>query len=378
MDYIYWDNNATTRLDNRVKSEMLKELNNYGNPSSLYQLGYLAKSELEKTKEIIASFINCDSEEIIFNSGASEGNNTILKNDYFQTIITSEIEHASVINTCKYLKKKGRKIIQVKNDNYGLIDIGNLQRLTKNNQGSLVSIIFANNEIGIIQDIKKISEIVHNNGCLLHVDAVQAFGKIPIDVKDLNIDYMTFTSHKIYGPKGIGAIYKKRNVPFENLIHGGDQENNLRAGTENTLGIIGFGKAVELRIKEHQNEHKNLNQLRGYLIRQIAKKIKNISFNIFLKNSLSGTISITFNGIRDNLGFVILLNYHKIMVSASSACHSNSHRSSHVLKAIGLSEEKANETIRISLGKYNTREEIDKAIPIIAECVEKFRKNKKE
>jgi len=375
MTGIYWDNNATTQLDKRVKSEMIKGLNNYGNPSSLYKLGYLAKSEIEKTKETLASFIYCEPDEIIFNSGASEGNNTILKNDYFETIITSNIEHASVMDTCEYLKRKNKKILKIENNNFGLIDFNNLQKLTKNNKNSLVSIIFVNNEIGIIQDIKKISDIVHENNCLLHIDAVQAFGKIPINVKNLNIDYMTFTSHKIYGPKGIGAIYKKQDAPFESLIHGGDQENNFRAGTENLLGIIGFGKAVEIRIKEYKNEHEKLSKLKDYFLQEIIKNIQNISFNMDLKHSIPNTISIIFHDIKDNLSFVYLLNYHKIFVSSSSACHSNSQRSSHVLKAINLSEKEANETIRISFGKYNTKEEIDIAIPILTKCVKEFRKN---
>lgn len=378
MENIYLDNSATTRIDDRVLEEMLPYLkNNYGNASSLYSLGRESKKAIEDARDKVAKFLNCKSSEIYFTSGGSESDNTAIKGiaranrKKGNHIITSKIEHRAVLETCKTLEKEGFEITYLDVDRYGRVDIEKLKSVIRKDT-ILISIMYANNEIGTIQDIEKIGKIARENGICFHTDAVQAVGILDIDVEKQNIDSLSLSAHKFYGPKGIGVLYVKKNIKFEKFIDGGHQERNKRAGTENVANIVGLAKALEIATESLQAHKNKISSLRDYFESNLKSKIENATINGDIENRLPGNSNISFLGVN---GQDLLLNLDMlgICVSSGSACTSGSIDPSHVLTAIGLDEEKAKSSIRISIGKYNTKEDIDYLIKNLVKIIKRQR-----
>ena len=361
---IYLDHAATTSVRKEVLNEMLPYYNKYyGNPSSNYLLGRENKNVIEYSRNKIAKAINANKNEIYFTSCGSESDNLAIKGFAYKNkekgnhIITSKIEHPAVLNTCKNLEEKGFKVTYLDVDEKGFIEIEQLKNEIKN-ETILISIMMANNEIGTIQDIKKIGEIAHKNNIVFHTDAVQAVGNIKIDVNKMNIDMLSMSGHKFYAPKGIGALYIKEGIEIERIQDGGHQEKNKRAGTENVAGIVGIGKAIELIDNELEYYNSYLVNLRNYCIELLKKYIKDIKINGDLYNRLPGNISVSFKNVNAQ-DIVKLLDKEQIYVSSGSACSSGCGMPSHVLKAIKLNSNYINGTIRISLGKENTRYDIE-------------------
>ncbi|MDD4203234.1 MAG: cysteine desulfurase family protein, partial [Candidatus Omnitrophica bacterium] len=374
----------TTPLHPEVKKTMIEAMDNFGNPSSFHSYGRKARVLIEEAREKIASFIGASPDEIIFVGSGSEANNTVLSIfsclaskctcsfDTENVIITTPIEHPCILEKVKCFDHTNTKVKYADVDKYGKVDIGKLEKEISDNT-ILVSIMMANNEIGTIQDIKRITDIVHAKKIMMHTDAVQAVGRIPVNVKDLGVDFLTISAHKIYGPKGVGALYVKRGLKFCPLIYGGHQEKGRRAGTENTLGIIGFGKAVELRAKEMFEESKRLLQIKKHLKEEISSKIEGVYFNGHPDDCLPGTLNVSFDGIEGE-SLLLYLDLEGIALSTGSACASGSLDPSHVLLAIGQSAEHAHSSLRISLGRENTLEEADYLIEKLVEVVQRLRK----
>lgn len=375
---IYLDNNATTPLHPEVKKTISGSLDVFGNASSLHGFGRRAKEAIKSARVDMASFINAQPGEIIFVGSGSEANNTILnmvsccsaicgsKCIARNQVIISTIEHPCIIETAKCIEQKGVPVLRVGVDRHGKVDIEKLQDII-NEQTMLVSVMMANNEIGTIQDIKRIAEITHGKGALFHTDAVQAVGKIPVDVKDLGIDFLSFSAHKIYGPKGIGALYIRKDAPFCPFIRGGHQEKGRRAGTENTLGIMGMAAAINCRKKEMHDESRRLGLLKKKLRTFIEGNIDDVSFNGHPEDSLPGTLSVSFKGAEGE-AVLLYLDIEGIAVSTGSACASGSLDPSHVLLATGIGAEEAHGTIRFSMGRETTDADIDyvmERLPIV-------------
>ena len=382
---VYLDNNATTPLHPMVKEEIIKAMDVFGNPSSLHQFGRAAKVMMAEAREAVASFIGASPEEIVFTGSGSEANNTVLSilacpskqcscfnSVKFNKVITSIIEHPCVIETVKCLTDRNTEVKYINVDKYGKIIMDELEEELKRGP-ALVSIMTANNEIGTIQDIKKISRLAHRYGSLIHTDAVQAVGKIPVDVNDLGVDFLTLSAHKLYGPKGIGALYIHKNTPFCPLIRGGHQENGRRAGTENTLGIVGFGKAVELRKAEMAADHERLLSYKNKLKEGLKGKIDHIYFNGHPEDCLANTLNVSFPGAEGE-AILLYLDLTGIAVSTGSACASGSLDPSHVLLGIGMPIEYAHGSIRISMGRDTTEEDIDYVIEVLPEIIKKIRR----
>lgn len=383
--FVYMDNNATTPIHPEVKNIIKKSMNIFGNPSSLYSCGRLAREHVEKAREKIASFIGALSEEIIFVGSGSEANNTVLSiflcvskicgHDWSKgrDIITTKIEHPCVLEASKCLKSKGFNVCYLDVDKFGKINIEQLKDMLTA-KTKLVSVMMANNEIGTIQDIKSIADVIHKtSNALFHTDAVQAIGKIPVDVKDLGVDFLTLSGHKMYGPKGIGVLYAKKGVEFCPFIRGGHQEKGRRAGTENTLGIMALGKAIEMRRKEMKAEHLRLKGFKDILKTSLEKNIADIQFNGHPEDSLAGTLNISFDGAEGE-AVLLYLDLEGIAVSTGSACASGSLDPSHVLLATGVKVERAHGSIRISLGRENTKEDIEYAMDVFPRVIAKVRK----
>ncbi len=381
---VYMDNNATTPLHPQVKEEMIKAMEVFGNPSSLHQFGRAAKAMMQEAREKVASFIGGSPEEIIFTGSGSEANNTVLsilvchsrecdcsKVGKFRRIITTVIEHPCILETAKCLSDRDIKVSYLSVDQYGKVRIEELEDELKKGP-ALVSIMTANNEIGTIQDIKQISRLVHQYGSLFHTDAIQAVGKIPVAVNDLEVDFLTLSGHKVYGPKGIGALYVRRGTPFCPLIRGGHQESGRRAGTENTLGIVGFGKAVEMRKEEMPSEHERLLLFKERLKDGLKKNIDHIYFNGHPQDCLANTLNVSFPGAEGE-AILLYLDLAGIAVSTGSACASGSLDPSHVLVAIGIPIEYAHGSIRISMGRNTTLEDIDYIIEIMPGIIKRIR-----
>lgn len=379
MKRIYLDNAATTQVDKAVLAEMLPYFTEkFGNPSSVYEEGREAKRGVEAARLQIAQAINADPKEIYFTAGGSEADNWAIKGIAMKNvkkgnhIITTEIEHHAVLHTCEYLEKTGFEITYLPVDKDGLISLEDLKNAIKD-ETILVSIMFANNEIGTIEPIREISEIVKAKGIIFHTDAVQAFGNVPIDVKDLNVDLLSISAHKIYGPKGIGALYVRKGVPIENLIHGGAQERKRRAGTENTAGIVGFGKAAEMAATDLEQNAAHLQKLRDALIKGIMEKIPQVRLNGHPTKRLPGNANFCFDYIE---GESILLSLDLVGVAGSSgsACTSGALDPSHVLLAIGLPAGIAHGSLRLTMSKHTTMEDIDYVVNHLVEIIERLRK----
>lgn len=380
---VYMDNNATTPLHPEVKKVMIDAMGLFGNPSSLHGPGREARQLVEAARKKVASFIGASPEEVMFSGSGSEANNTVLSalscqrerckyhHEGLHEIITTTIEHPCVLETSKCLQERGVKVSYLDVDRYGKVNVEQLQEAVTDRTG-LVSVMMANNEIGTIQDIKKIAEIVHQQGVLFHTDAVQAVGKIPVDVQELGVDFLTLSGHKIYGPKGIGALYVRKEAPFCPLIRGGHQERGRRAGTENTLGIIGFGKAIEMRSQEMEAEEKRLLKLKATLRKGIEERIPDVQFIGHPTDCLPGTLNVSFDGAEGE-AIILYLDLEGIAVSTGSACASGSLDPSHVILAIGLPAECAHGSIRISLGRENTMEEVEYMIDTLPLVIGKIR-----
>ncbi len=378
MENVYFDNSATTRIDEEVLREIMpffKE--NYGNASSIYKLGRTSKKAIEESREKIAKAINANPEDIYFTAGGSESDNTIIKGiAHFNKnkgnhIVTSKIEHPAVLETCKQLEQEGFEVTYINVNNNGIIDLEELKKSITENT-ILISIMFANNEIGTIQPIKEIGEIARKHKIVFHTDAVQAIGSVPIDVKKLNIDSLSMSAHKFYGPKGIGALYVKNGIKFRKLIAGGHQEKDKRAGTENVAGIVGMGKAIEIATNNIAGHNEKIQKLRDYYISEIKEKIPNIKINGDLEKRLPGNANISFESIKGD-SLLFNLDLKGICASSGSACSSGSIDPSHVLKAIKAPENFLNNSLRISIGKYNTKEEVDYLIKNLIEVVNRLR-----
>ena len=375
---IYLDNSATTKIDPLVVKEMIPYLKDYyGNPSSLYHYGQQGRRAIDRSREILSNYIGADIQEVIFTSGGSESNNLVIRGvscalkNKGRHIITTQIEHDSIIDTAKSLNLNGFDITYLKPDKNGFISEKDLEKEIRGDT-ILVSIIYANSEIGTIQNIRSLSDITHSKGILFHTDAMQATKYLNINVVEIGVDLMTFGAHKINGPKGVGALYIKRETPINPIITGGSQEYNMRAGTENVAGIVGFGKAIEILSTEKLSRGNKVRKLRDRLETKL-NEMDNIKINSTAKidNRMPHLTNILFKNIPSE-SMLIQLDLNNIAASSGSACSSLSLEPSHVLKAIGLTDKEAKHSIRFSLGHENTEEEIDESIKIIKKINENY------
>ena len=379
MEVKYFDNSATTRIKEEVLNEMFPYLSKeYGNPSSLYSIGRSAKRAISEARRRVASLINCSPEEIYFTSCGSESDNTALKGIAYDNkekgnhIITSKIEHPAILNSCKSLENKGFKISYIDVDKDGMLNLEKLESEITN-QTILISIMYANNEIGTIEPIKEIAQIAHSHGIIFHTDAVQAVGNIPIDVRKMNIDMLSLSGHKLYAPKGIGALYVKSGIEFERFMDGGHQEKNKRSGTENVAEIVALGKACQIAEKNIEQYQQKLKNLRDYCLNKIQEKIPDIYINGTMERRLPGNINISFKDL--NSGELLLrLDEVGICASGGSACSSKEASPSHVLTAIGLPSELSKGALRLTFGDYNTKEDVDYLVENLVRIVEEMRK----
>jgi cysteine desulfurase len=374
---IYMDHNATTPMDPAVLKAMLPYLKErFGNPSSsTHEFGHVARIGIEEARAQVAQFIGAQPEEIIFTSGATEADNLAIKGiawsykEKGNHIITSQIEHKAVLNSCKSLEKEGYKVTYLPVDKDGLIDPDDVKKAITN-KTILITIMYANSEVGTLEPIAEIGEMAKEKGIIFHTDAVQAVGKIPVNIKELNADLLSISGHKMYGPKGIGALYLKKGVKLTPMIHGGGHERGLRSGTENVPGIVGFGKACEIAIKELPEEMKRLLKLREHLVNGIMKNIKYVQLNGHAEKRIPGNANFSFHYIE---GEALILSLKDFAISSGSACTSGSLSSSYVLRAIGVPDHIAHGSIRICLGRSNTTEQVDLFIKQLKESVSRLR-----
>lgn len=375
---IYLDNAATTRTAPEVVDAMLPYFSeNYGNPSTIYGLGSTAKKAVNQARRTIAEAIGAKQEEIYFTAGGSEADNWALKaaaeayGDKGKHIITTKIEHHALLHTCEYLEKHGFEVTYLEVDQDGLIDIGALKDAIRPDT-ILISIMYANNEIGTIEPIAEIGAIAKERGILFHTDAVQAFGQVPLNVDELHVDMLSASAHKLNGPKGIGMLYIRTGVKIRSFVHGGSQERSRRAGTENVPGIVGFGAAVERAVRTMDEKVKKEIELRDYLIDRIEKEIPYSRLNGHRTKRLPGNVNFAFQFIEGE-SMLIMLDMKGICASSGSACTSGSLDPSHVLLAIGLKHEIAHGSLRLTLSEENTKEEMDFVVEELKKIVAKLR-----
>ncbi len=376
---VYMDYSATTYTKDEVLKEMLPYFTqHFGNPSSTYGLARETTKAIDVARERVAKALNCDRSEVYFTGGGSEADNWALKGVAFANaskgkhIITTRIEHHAILHTCEYLQKLGFEITYLNVNEEGFIDLEELKRAIRKDT-ILVSVMFANNEIGTIEPIKEIGKICKENGVLFHTDAVQAIGHVEIDVKEMNIDLLSLAAHKFYGPKGIGALYIRRGVRIDNLIHGGAQERNRRAGTENIASIVGLGKAIEMATTDIEGKSKRLKALRDKLIDGLLEKVPYTRLNgPRNEGRLNNNVNICFNFIEGE-GILLWLDEAGICASSGSACTSGSLDPSHVLLSIGLPHEVAHGSLRLTIGDGTTEEEVDYVLEQIPPIIERLR-----
>jgi len=376
---VYMDNAAGRPVEPRAIEAMLPYLkSSYGNPSSLHVFGQEAKRAVEEARSKVAALINAEKKEsIIFTSGATESNNLAIKGvanrnkDRGTRILTSSVEHMSVVNPCKFLTTKGFEAIFLPVDKYGFLNLESLQKeLTE--KAVLVSVVYANAEIGTIEPIREISKIVHDKNVYLHVDATAACGQIPVDVKNEGIDLLTISSNDMYGPRGVGALYVKEGVRLEPLLHGGGQERGLRSGTENVAAIVAFGKAAEIARKEMQTESARLTKLRDRFIDGLLKPIPYSFLNGHPTTRLPDNVSVRYNFIEGE-SMLLSLDMKGVYASSGSACTAKTLEPSHVLLAIGLKHEEAHGSLMFTLGRHNTEEDVDYAASLMPDIVKRLR-----
>jgi len=375
---VYMDYAATTPVDPRVFKVMRPYFSKkFGNTMSLHSFGREAKKALEDSRERVAKVINANPSEIIFTSGATESNNLALKGVAFANkkkgkhLIVSSIEHHCVLDSARWLEKQGFEITYLKVDKYGLVDLAELEDSIREDT-ILVSIMHANNEIGTIEPIKEIGKICREKGVYFHTDAAQSFGKVSIDVKKMNVDLLTASSHKIYGPKGVGFLFIREGVEIEPLLHGGGHEFGLRSSTVNVAGIVGFAEAAEIARKEMKREAERLTKLRRRLERGVLK-IKNSHLNGHPTKRLPNISNFWFDFIEGE-ALVMYLDQKGIAASTGSACSSESLEPSHVLLAIGLKPHQAQGSLRLSIGRFTTKKEVDYVLKVLPEVVERLRR----
>ncbi|WP_338546323.1 cysteine desulfurase NifS [Emergencia sp. JLR.KK010] len=378
MRQVYLDYSATTPVKEEVLQEMIPYFTEqFGNPSSLYTMGLTSKEAVDKARSQVAALIGADSKEIYFTGCGSEADNWAVFGtvDKFKEkgnhIITTRIEHHAMLHSCEFLEKNGYKVTYLAVEPDGTVKPETLEAAITD-QTILISIMMVNNEVGTIEPIKELAAIAKKHGILFHTDAVQALANVPIDVKDLGVDMLSVSAHKIYGPKGIGALYIRKGLRISNYMHGGAQEMGRRAGTENLAGIVGFGKAAELA-KINMEEHiAHCSQLRDYLIDRITREIPDTFVNGTMEHRHPGNANITFKYIEGE-SILLLLDYKGVSVSTGSACSSKSLEPSHVLTALGVPVEMVHGTVRFTVGDFTTKEDIDYVIESLKEIVEKLR-----
>jgi len=378
MNIKYFDHAATTKLNGDVLKEMIPYLTEeYGNPSSIYSLGRNSKKAIEDAREKVANIFNAKPQEIYFTGSGSESDNTAIKGVAYANrkkgnhIITSKIEHPAVLDTCKTLEKDGFDVTYLNVDSDGIINLDELKNAITD-KTILISIMFANNEIGTIQPIEEIGKIAKEHKIYFHTDAVQAVGSIAIDVNKLNIDLLSLSAHKFYGPKGIGALYVRKGVKFNKFMDGGHQERNKRAGTENVANIIGLTKAIEMAYDKLEENNKHLTDLRDLYISEVEAKIPYVKLNGHREKRLPGNANISFKFIEGE-SLLLNLDIKGICASSGSACTSGSLDPSHVLLAIGLIHEVAHGSLRISFGIENTKEDVKVLVEELIEIVSRLR-----
>jgi cysteine desulfurase len=375
---VYLDNNATTPVDPSVVEKMTDFLKtHFGNPSSLYPLGRKAKDILTECRETVAGYMGAHRSEITFTGSGTEADNFAIIGAIEAApdkteMVTSTIEHPGVLEAARYLEKKGIKISYVPVDGTGTVDL-NFLRNVVTPRTAVVSIMHANNEIGTIQPIEDIVRIAHAGGALVHTDAVQTFGKIDVDVDKLGVDLLTVSAHKVYGPKGVGALYIRRGTDLRPFLHGGHQERGLRAGTENTPGIVGFGEAVRLLSERGRKDKDRIDKLAARLKAGVEEQIPRVKFNGHPEKRIKSTLNYAFPGLEAE-AILLALATRDIYVSTGSACSEDSEEASHVLLAIGLKPEIARSCIRMSLGRFNTDGDVDTVLLQLPEIIDKLRK----
>ena len=377
-EIIYFDNAATTPIRPEVYDAMRPYIEScYGNPSSVYKLARESKKAIDLARKQVADAINADSGEIFFTGCGSESDNWAIKGvalalkDKGKHIITTNIEHHAILHTCEFLEENGYEVTYIPVDEYGMVSADDIKKAIRPDT-ILVSVMTANNEIGTIEPIKEIGAVCREKGVYFHTDAVQAVGHIKIDVKEMNIDLLSLSGHKIGAPKGIGALYIRKGVKIKNLIHGGQQEKGKRAGTENVIGIAALGKAIELAVSEMEDTTERLKYLRDKIINGVLKNIEYSRLNGHPEERLPGNVNISFEFIEGE-SMLLMLDAKGICASSGSACTSGSLDPSHVLLAIGLPHEKAHGSLRISLGYQNTEEEVDKLLEVVTPIVQRLR-----
>jgi len=376
---IYLDNNATTQLDPAVIEEMLPFLTtHYGNPSSGYGFAAMARKAINLARERLAALLGCEPAEIVFTSGGTEANNAAINSarqleTRGEHLITSAVEHSAVLRPCQDLAKRGCQVTFLGVDRDGNLDLAELQAAIRPGT-ALVSIMWANNETGVLFPIEKVAEICRERGVLFHTDAVQATGKIPMRLRDTPINFLSLSAHKFHGPKGVGALYVGRGIRFNPLIAGGGQENSRRGGTENVASIVGLGKAAELALKYLTEDKCDIRHMRDRFEKSVLATISGTSVNGADAARLSNTSSLSFEGI-ESPAALLLLDRQGICCSAGSACRTGSQEASHVLRAMNPSADDARRSLRFSFGRFNTGAQIDRATEVVPKVIEKLRES---
>lgn len=373
---IYLDHAASTPIADSVLEEMMPYLKeNYGNPSSIHRFGRIATKALDLARKRIADLIGASPNEILFTSGGTESNNTALFGTMNQskgkTLITTSIEHDAVLEPCKKLEQLGHNVIYLPVDSAGMIDVENLESLLSDQIG-LVSIMFANNEVGTIQPIKQIAQLCKKHSIPFHTDAVQAVGKIPVDVQELSVDLMSISSHKINGPKGIGALYIRHGMKLDPFLLGGGQENGMRSGTESVANIVGFGKACQIAKENLQSNNHTLQSLRDHLVERVSNDLTHTTMNGHIEMRLPNNAHFTFLGVNGE-DLIIKLDENGIAASTGSACSVKTQKASHVLMAMGFSHEQITGSLRLTVGISNTISEIDQTVDVLKKVVAELR-----
>ncbi len=370
---IYLDNAASTPVDQKVVDEMIPYFKEqYGNPSSIHKFGRTANAAIQNARKRIADLINADSKEILLTSGGTESNNTAIYGIAFQSkgghIITSSIEHDAILEPCKHLEREGYRVSYLPVDRYGLVNVDDVRKEVSQDT-CLITIMFANNEVGTIQPIKEIAGVAHDNNIIFHTDAVQAVGKVPIDVKELGVDLLSISSHKINGPKGVGALYLRKGITISPLILGGGQENGLRSGTENVASIAGFGMACKLAKDNMSQNTSYFRNLTSKLITRVLSEIPGTSLNGHIEKRIPNNAHFTFLGVNGE-DLIIKLDENRIAASTGSACSVRVQKASHVLRAMGFSHEQITGSLRLTVGITNTEEEIDETVGVLKKVVQ--------
>ncbi|MDE1765991.1 MAG: cysteine desulfurase [Thaumarchaeota archaeon] len=373
---IYLDNAASTPVHQKVVDEMIPYFGEqYGNPSSIHKLGRAANTAIQNSRKRIAELISADSKEILLTSGGTESNNTaiygVASEGKGRHIITSSIEHDAILEPCKRLEKEGYKISYLPVDKHGLVDVNDVQKEISHDT-CLITIMFANNEVGTVQPIKEIAYMAHKNNIIFHTDAVQAVGKIPINVNDIGIDLLSISSHKINGPKGVGALYIRKGISVAPLILGGGQENGLRSGTENVASIVGFGMACKLAKENMGQNTVHFKSLTSKLTARILSEIPQTNLNGHLEKRIPNNAHFTFLGVNGE-DLIIKLDENKIAASTGSACSVRIQKASHVLRAMGFSHEQITGSLRLTVGTTNTEEEMNQTVDILKKVVQELR-----